>query len=46
MSHADEILSVKNIFKVFGPNPAMAMDMLRGGAPSSSVSLFVFTRGW
>jgi len=37
MSHADEILSVKNIFKVFGPNPNMAMEMLRKGADKNEI---------
>ncbi|MDR0210742.1 MAG: ATP-binding cassette domain-containing protein, partial [Pseudomonas putida] len=37
MSHADEILSVKNIFKVFGPNPDMAMQMLRKGADKNEI---------
>jgi len=38
MSQADEILSVKNIFKVFGPNPNMAMEMLRKGADKNEIS--------
>ncbi|GAB7529338.1 glycine betaine/L-proline ABC transporter ATP-binding protein [Pseudomonas sp. 3A(2025)] len=37
MSHADEILSVNNIFKVFGPNPNMAMEMLRNGADKNEI---------
>ncbi|MCQ9427457.1 glycine betaine/L-proline ABC transporter ATP-binding protein ProV, partial [Pseudomonas sp. LJDD11] len=37
MSQADEILSVNNIFKVFGPNPNMAMDMLRQGADKNEI---------
>lgn len=37
MSHADEILSVNNIFKVFGPNPDMAMEMLRKGADKNEI---------
>ncbi|MBC3495236.1 ATP-binding cassette domain-containing protein, partial [Pseudomonas sp. SWRI67] len=37
MSHADEILSVNNIFKVFGPNPNMAMEMLRKGADKNEI---------
>ncbi|MEO9331845.1 glycine betaine/L-proline ABC transporter ATP-binding protein ProV [Pseudomonas guguanensis] len=31
MTQADEILSVKNIFKVFGAQPEVAMNMLRNG---------------
>ncbi len=33
----DEILSVKNIFKVFGPCPDVAMDMLRKGANKNEI---------
>ncbi|HBX56548.1 MAG TPA: glycine/betaine ABC transporter ATP-binding protein, partial [Pseudomonas sp.] len=31
MTQADEILSVKHVFKVFGAQPEVAMDMLRKG---------------
>ncbi|CAH0168478.1 quaternary amine ABC transporter ATP-binding protein [Pseudomonas brassicacearum] len=37
MSHDDEILSVKNIFKVFGSNPDIAMKMLRNGADKNEI---------
>ena len=37
MSHADEILSVRHIFKVFGPQPAMVMDLLRSGADKDEI---------
>ncbi|MDR6715354.1 glycine betaine/proline transport system ATP-binding protein [Pseudomonas hunanensis] len=37
MSHTDEILSVNNIFKVFGPNPDMAMKMLDEGADKDQI---------
>ncbi|MCO8164374.1 glycine betaine/L-proline ABC transporter ATP-binding protein ProV [Pseudomonas sp. 21LCFQ010] len=37
MSDTDEILAVKNIFKVFGPNPDMAMQMLRNGADKNEI---------
>ena len=37
MSEGNEILSVKNIFKVFGPRPELAMDMLRKGAHKDEI---------
>ena len=37
MKQADEILSVNNIFKVFGPNPDLAMQMLRKGADKHEI---------
>ncbi|MFB4391807.1 MULTISPECIES: glycine betaine/L-proline ABC transporter ATP-binding protein [unclassified Pseudomonas] len=37
MTNSDEILSVKNIYKVFGPQPRLAMDLLRSGASKSEV---------
>ncbi|MBO3274328.1 glycine betaine/L-proline ABC transporter ATP-binding protein ProV [Pseudomonas schmalbachii] len=37
MNQADEILSVKNIFKVFGPRPELAMEMLRKGADKNEI---------
>jgi|SRR3990167_3399324 len=37
MTQTDEILSVKNIFKVFGPQPQVAMDMLRKGADKNEI---------
>lgn len=37
MTQVDEILSVKNIFKVFGPQPEVAMDMLRNGADKNEI---------
>lgn len=37
MSHADEILSVHNIFKIFGPNPDVAMEMLRANADKDEI---------
>jgi glycine betaine/proline transport system ATP-binding protein len=37
MTQADEILSVKNIFKVFGAQPEVAMDMLRKGADKNEI---------
>lgn len=37
MSHADEILSVKQIYKIFGPSPGLAMDMLRQGADKNEI---------
>lgn len=37
MSQAEEILSVKNIFKVFGPKPDVAMDMLNKGADKNEI---------
>lgn len=37
MSQAEEILSVQNIFKVFGPHPDTAMEMLRKGADKNEI---------
>ena len=37
MSQTDEILSVKNIFKVFGPHPDQAMKMLNNGADKNEI---------
>jgi glycine betaine/proline transport system ATP-binding protein len=37
MSLDDEILSVKNIYKVFGANPKLAMDMLGRGADKEEI---------
>lgn len=37
MKAGDEILSVKNIYKVFGPRPEEAMDMLDKGADKDEV---------
>jgi len=37
MSLGDEILSVNNIYKVFGPQPKVAMDMLRRGADKNEI---------
>ena len=37
MSLGDEILSVKNIYKVFGTQPKLAMEMLAGGADKSEI---------
>ncbi|RMM83009.1 Glycine betaine/L-proline ABC transporter, ATP-binding protein, partial [Pseudomonas syringae pv. maculicola] len=37
MSHGDEILSVNNIFKVFGAQPKVAMDMLKRGAGKDEI---------
>ncbi|MEE1922112.1 glycine betaine/L-proline ABC transporter ATP-binding protein [Pseudomonas sp. 148P] len=37
MSQSDEILSVRNIFKVFGPNPGLAMNMLNSGADKGEI---------
>lgn len=37
MSHAGEILSVKNLYKVFGPDPEIVMQMLNGGASKSEI---------
>jgi len=37
MTSPDEIISVKNIFKVFGPQPDIAMKMLEAGASKSEV---------
>ncbi|MFJ4143231.1 glycine betaine/L-proline ABC transporter ATP-binding protein [Pseudomonas sp. NPDC089734] len=37
MSLADEILSVRNIYKVFGPQPKLAMDMLGQGADKNEI---------
>jgi glycine betaine/proline transport system ATP-binding protein len=37
MTQVDEMLSVKNIFKVFGPQPEVAMDMLRNGADKNEI---------
>lgn len=37
MTTSDEIISVKNIFKVFGAQPDLAMKMLREGASKSEV---------
>ncbi|NQD92842.1 glycine betaine/L-proline ABC transporter ATP-binding protein, partial [Pseudomonas sp. CrR25] len=37
MTQVDEILSVRNIFKVFGPQPEVAMDMLRKGADKNEI---------
>jgi glycine betaine/proline transport system ATP-binding protein len=37
MSEATEILSIKNIYKIFGPDPDMAMSMLRKGAQKDEV---------
>ncbi|MGE8059525.1 quaternary amine ABC transporter ATP-binding protein [Pseudomonas sp. NPDC089547] len=37
MSDNNEILSVKHIYKVFGPDPKTAMDMLRQGANKDEI---------
>ncbi|KWT05333.1 Glycine betaine/L-proline transport ATP-binding protein ProV [Pseudomonas syringae pv. avii] len=37
MSNGDEILSVNNIFKVFGAQPKVAMDMLKRGAGKDEI---------
>ncbi|WP_300650558.1 glycine betaine/L-proline ABC transporter ATP-binding protein ProV [Pseudomonas sp.] len=37
MTQADEILSVKHVFKVFGAQPEVAMDMLRKGADKDEI---------
>ncbi|MDX1370449.1 glycine betaine/L-proline ABC transporter ATP-binding protein [Pseudomonas sp.] len=37
MTQADEILSVKHVFKVFGAQPEVAMDMLRNGADKNEI---------
>jgi glycine betaine/proline transport system ATP-binding protein len=37
MTQADEILTVKNIFKVFGAQPQVAMEMLRKGADKDEI---------
>ena len=37
MSQTEEILSVKNIFKVFGPRPDLAMEMLNKGADKNEI---------
>ncbi|MCP1646082.1 glycine betaine/proline transport system ATP-binding protein [Pseudomonas citronellolis] len=37
MSQTDDILSVRNIFKVFGPRPNEAMEMLRKGADKNEI---------
>ncbi|MFJ4445682.1 ATP-binding cassette domain-containing protein, partial [Pseudomonas sp. NPDC089422] len=37
MYQGDEILSVNHIFKVFGNNPDMAMEMLRNGADKHEI---------
>jgi glycine betaine/proline transport system ATP-binding protein len=37
MTQADEILSVKHVFKVFGAQPQVAMDMLRKGADKDEI---------
>ncbi|MFZ6049743.1 glycine betaine/L-proline ABC transporter ATP-binding protein [Pseudomonas sp. CR3202] len=37
MSNADEILSVNHIYKVFGPKPDLAMEMLRKGADKNEI---------
>lgn len=37
MNHTDDILSVNNIYKVFGPNPDMAMEMLSAGADKNEI---------
>jgi glycine betaine/proline transport system ATP-binding protein len=37
MSNADDILSVKNIYKVFGPNPARIMELIRKGADKKDI---------
>lgn len=37
MRQAEEILSVKNIFKVFGDQPKVAMDMLKKGADKDEI---------
>ncbi|HHJ1300589.1 Glycine betaine/L-proline transport ATP-binding protein ProV [compost metagenome] len=37
MTHADEILSVKNIYKVFGPHADVAMNMVHAGASKHEV---------
>ncbi|MGA4637536.1 quaternary amine ABC transporter ATP-binding protein [Pseudomonas solani] len=37
MSQTDDILSVRNIFKVFGPRPDEAMEMLRKGADKDEI---------
>jgi glycine betaine/proline transport system ATP-binding protein len=37
MGHGDEILSVNNIYKVFGSQPKLAMDMLKSGADKHEI---------
>lgn len=37
MSETDEILSVRNVYKVFGSQPKVAMDMVRNGASKSDI---------
>ncbi|BBH46464.1 glycine betaine/L-proline ABC transporter ATP-binding protein [Pseudomonas sp. KU43P] len=37
MNNSDEILSVKNIYKVFGAQPDIAMNMVHGGASKHEV---------
>jgi glycine betaine/proline transport system ATP-binding protein len=37
MSLGDEILSVKNIYKVFGTQPKLAMEMLARGADKNEI---------
>ncbi|PVZ11278.1 MULTISPECIES: glycine betaine/L-proline ABC transporter ATP-binding protein [unclassified Pseudomonas] len=37
MSRADEIISVRNIYKVFGPQPEVALAMVKAGASKAEV---------
>lgn len=37
MTQTDEILSVKNVFKVFGPQPQVALDMLGKGSSKDEI---------
>ncbi|MFS0826314.1 quaternary amine ABC transporter ATP-binding protein [Pseudomonas phoenicis] len=37
MSSPDEIISVKNIYKIFGANTTLAMNMLKGGSSKKDV---------
>lgn len=37
MNRSEEIISVKNIYKVFGPQPDLAMKMVQGGASKAEV---------
>lgn len=37
MTSSDEIICVKNVFKVFGTQPALAMKMIEEGASKAEV---------
>lgn len=37
MTSSDEIICVKNVFKVFGTQPALAMKMVKEGASKAEV---------